>query len=132
MEKKSYSARSAVHSCIPMKRIPWEVILPVNEFILLRILEIPEYDENKQRTGNLLGYTYQVVNTFNFDKINVKIKGQTTALMPNEKLQELREAGKTITVEFVNPTVLLYYSEQTGRYEDSFSADDIRLVKREN
>ena len=41
----------------------------------------------------------------NFDRFRIKIKGQTMPLMSNEDLQELREKGEKVAVEFVEPTV---------------------------
>ena len=65
----------------------------------------------------------------NFDHFRIKIKGQAVPLMSNEDLQKLREQGQKITVEFTDPTVLMYWSAKT--YEDSFSAKDVSLVETE-
>lgn len=51
--------------------------------------------------------------------------------MSNEDLQKLREQGQKITVEFTDPTVLMYWSDKTKTYEDSFSAKDVSLVETE-
>ena len=58
------------------KRIPLKCVLDDLLFLLLSITEIQEYDESRKPTGRILGYTYEVVDTNNFDKYKVKVKGQ--------------------------------------------------------
>ena len=108
---------------IPMKALGFDPVL-----LLLFIRMIEEYGENGKKTGKILGYTYECVDTTNFDRFRIKIKGQTMPLMSNEDLQELREKGDKVAVEFVEPTVRLYWSSLSNGYEESFSAKDVLLV----
>lgn len=113
------------------KPIPLPFVLIELLFLLLRIIPIEEFDENGKKTGRIIGYAYDCVDTMNFDHFRIKIKGQAVPLMSNEDLQKLREQGQKITVEFTDPTVLMYWSDKTKTYEDSFSAKDVSLVETE-
>lgn len=110
--------------------IPMEVIFKNGTFIVTEIRKLYEYQDGK-RTNKLAGYVYDAVDTDSFDKISVKIKGQTEPLMPPEKLAELRENGERITVEFINGYDKLYNRNSDGKWsvEDSFSAEDVRLAE---
>ena len=118
-------------SMLRNKNIPMGFVLVELLFLLLRIIPIEEYDENGKKTGRIIGYAYDCVDTMNFDQFRIKIKGQAVPLMSNEDLQKLREQGQKITVEFTDPTVLMYWSDKTKTYEDSFSAKDVSLVETE-
>ena len=111
---------------VPLSYVVMEVL-----FLLLKISAMEEYDENGKKTGKCLGYVYEVVDTMNFDRFRIKIKGQTVPLMSNEDLQELREKGEKVAVEFTEPMVTLYWSSTTKSLEDSFSAKDVSLVTEE-
>lgn len=111
------------------KRIPLKCVLDDLLFLLLSITEIQEYDESRKPTGRILGYTYEVVDTNNFDKYKVKVKGQLSPLMEPEELKIRRENSEKVAVEFINPTVLLYWDSMSKGFRDSFSADDIKLVE---
>lgn len=50
--------------------------------------------------------------------------------MSNEDLQKLRETGAKVVVEFLEPTVLVYWNSTTKTYEDSFSAKDVTLIEK--
>ena len=118
-------------SLLKNKNIPLGLVLPEPVFLLLRIIPIEEFDESGKKTGRIIGYAYDCVDTMNFDHFRIKIKGQAVPLMSNEDLQKLREQGQKITVEFTDPTVLMYWSDKTKTYEDSFSAKDVALVETE-
>ena len=49
--------------------------------------------------------------------------------LSDEELQERREDGQKILVEFVNGTVMPYWNPNTKSVEDSFSADGIQLLE---
>lgn len=70
-----------------------------------------------------------MVDTTNFDRLRVKIKGQSAPLMTDEELQTLRESGQKVLVAFINGTVLPYLSSTTKMLADSFSADGIQLLE---
>ncbi|MED9882788.1 MAG: hypothetical protein UFD80_08990, partial [Blautia sp.] len=121
----------SMSSILRNKNIPMSFVLVELLFLLLRIIPIEEFDESGKKTGRIIGYAYDCVDTMNFDHFRIKIKGQAVPLMSNEDLQKLREQGQKITVEFTDPTVLMYWSDKTKTYEDSFSAKDVALVETE-
>ena len=49
--------------------------------------------------------------------------------MEPEELKIRRENSEKVAVEFINPTVLLYWDSMSKGFRDSFSADDIKLVE---
>lgn len=108
---------------IPMKALGFDPVL-----ILLFIRMVEEYGKDGKKTGKVLGYAYECVDTMNFDRFRIKVKGQTMPLMSNEDLQTLREKGEKVAVEFIEPTVRLYWSSISNGYEESFSAKDVLLV----
>ncbi len=114
------------------KGIPLYVLYKDGTFILLTISEYREYVNGKP-TDKLAGYKYEVVDPVSFDKIVVKIKGQTTPLMPPEELTKLREDGERVLVEFTNAVDKLYIRRagDSATVEDSFSAEDILLVEQD-
>lgn len=109
------------------KKFGFEFIFKSNIFIVLRIDPFYEYADGK-KTDRLEGYKYEVVDTANFDRLKVKVKGQSTPLMSDEQLQELRESGRKVLVEFINGAVMPYWSPTTKSVEDAFSAEGIRLL----
>lgn len=113
------------------KTIPLNACMQELLFLLLEISPLYEYGEDGKKTDKILGYVYECVDTMNFDRFRIKIKGQTMPLMSNEDLQELREKGEKVAVEFTEPTVLLYWNTTTKSLEDSFSAKDVSLVTAE-
>lgn len=106
-----------------------EFIVGENAFILLRINPVPEFKDGKP-TGNTTGYAYECVEVIDFNRITVKVEGQKKPLMADEALQERRESGEKIFVEFVNGTVMAYVSQKDS-IEDSFKADGVKLVETE-
>ena len=117
-------------SIILRKKIPLPSVVKTDTFVLLRIEPVYEYVD-KKRTENLEGYRYEVVDTTNFDRLRVKIKGQSAPLMTDEELQILRESGQKVLVAFINGTVMPYLNSTTKMLEDSFSADGIQLLEAE-
>lgn len=120
------------------KPIQLNAVLKDEIYILTRIE--PDYlYENSKKTDTVVGHKYEIVDTVDFNKFKVKIKGQTKPLMTNEALQEMREGGKRVLVELVDGVDTLYIKiENKGRpdekttVEDSFSAKDILLVETNN
>ncbi|WP_346691984.1 hypothetical protein [Coprobacter fastidiosus] len=113
------------------KDIPLAVIEPELVFVLLRIKEVQEYDPNSKPTGNIVGYSYEVVNSDSFEKCKIKILGKKPLMAP-EELQERREKGEKIYVEFENATIKAYWNKNSHSYEDTYAADGILLVTAEN
>lgn len=120
MERKNTSK-------LPYKNIPLRYIEPELVFILLQISVIPEYDLNNKPTDNIVGYSYEVVNTDSFEKYKIKVLGKKPLMSP-EELQKKRDQGEKIAVEFENATVKMYWNRQMNSYADTFSADGISLV----
>ena len=125
-------------SILARKPIPFEVIFKDCIFIIIFIEPEHQYVDGK-KTDVIVGYKYEVVDTVDFNKFKVKIKGQSKPLMTNEALQELRDSGKKVLVEFVDGVDTPYTKiENKGRpnenttLEDSFSAKDILLVEQNN
>lgn len=76
-----------------------------------------------KNTGKIEGYRYPVVLTeYNWDKIQVKIEGQTPQIDP-----EQMKGGKPIKVTFENLEAMPYC--QYGRVALSFKASSISIVK---
>lgn len=117
------------------KGIPFKVVFKDDEFILVKIE--PDYRyEGSKKTDEIIGWKYEVADTVNFDKVKVKIKGQKKPLMTDEQLQELKDEGIKTIVEFINGKLTPYIrtekkelSDERRTVEDSFSAEDIRLVQ---
>lgn len=113
------------------KSIPMNAFMQELLFLLLGISPWHEYGEDGKKTDKVIGHIYECVDTMNFDRFRIKIKGQTVPLMSNEDLQELREKGEKVAVEFTEPMVTLYWNSTTKSLEDSFSAKDVSLVTAE-
>lgn len=112
------------------KNIPLEIIFSEPIFILLHIGDIFEYQDG-HRTEKVIGTYYEVVDTMDFSQIRVRIPKTTKPLMSEDELQERRLNGERIYVEFING-VDRPYLRMTGTnmsVEDSFSADDVKLVE---
>ena len=112
------------------KIVPMNCIFKDEIFLLLRITPLYDY-EGEKRTDTISGYTYECVDTLDFQRVKVKIKGQKTPLMEDEKLQQFRENGEKIAVEFINGVDLIYWSSKTKALEDSFSAEAVNLVQND-
>ena len=108
------------------KKIDLLVVYKENVFQLLGVSELFEY-KNGERSNTKIGYTYEVVDLNDFDKIRIKIKGQQKPLLTNEELQTLRQNGERTFVEFENATIMPYWNGRS--VEDSFSAENISLVE---
>lgn len=109
------------------KNIPLIVIESERVFILLMSKAIPEYDLNNQPTDKIIGYFYEVVNTESFERYRIKVLGKKPLMTP-EELQERRDRGEKIAVEFENATIKMYWNRNTKSYEDTLSADGISIV----
>lgn len=121
-----------VMTILANRKIPFEAIFRDGTFILVDTAPEYEYVDN-QKTDKVIGIKYGVVDTMNFDKITVKVRGQKKPLMPLEKLLELRESGEKVLVEFINGVDRLYIRRNGNiqTVEDSFSAENISLIKQE-
>lgn len=107
---------------------PLEAVEPEPVQILRDISPRFEYDNDGNRTKNVAGYVYDVVNTVSFNQYDILVE-QTVPLMEPKELLNLREQGERILVTFQNARIRAYFSSRTNSYEDSVRADDVSLVE---
>ncbi len=116
-------------------RIPFDAIFKDRIFILLTVEAEVEYVEGK-RTDKVIGMKYEVAEPMDFHKFKVKVKGQLEPIISNDELQALRQDQKRVLVEFIGGVDTLYRktvnrgaSYENPVIEDSFSAEDVKLVE---
>lgn len=98
-----------------------------NQFYLLTVAPRYAYKDGK-RLNEIIGYLYTVVNTETYETISVFVE-QSTPLISQQELEELKDSGKKIFVQFDNAVVKPYYSERTHSIEDSIKADSVSFCK---
>lgn len=123
----AFAKIESVNSASIGRRIPLKFCYSDGVFLLLRISENKEFKDGKW-LDTINGYTYECVDTMNFDKIRVKIDGQTKPLMTDEELQTRRESGEKVWIEFVDATLMPYINSQRV-LTDSIKATDVLLVE---
>lgn len=121
-------------SILIRRPIPFNVIFVDDEFILLSVDAECQYQDGK-RTDTIVGYKYEVVDTVNFDRIKVKVRGSQPPVITNEQLQERKNNGERTYVEFINGRDEAYNrfvkcgNETYGILEDRFLADAVSVIK---
>ena len=95
--------------------------------ILQRIRPRKEYKDGSY-TENIVGFKYDCVETRDFNHITINVDGRIP-LMSDEQLQQLRQTGHKVFVEFENPRIMAYYNAQTDSIEDTIKATDVHLVE---
>jgi len=123
----AFTKIESVNSVAVGKRAPLKIYYPDGTFLLLKIIGNKEFKDGKW-IDTITGYTYECVDTMDFNKIRVKIDGQTKPLMTDEELQARREAGEKICVEFLDATLMPYINSQKI-LTDSIKARDVMLVE---
>lgn len=120
---KSYLIQTLLRNC----RIPLEIIFLIQQFILLKIDETKEFGDDGKPTGRIIGYSLTCVELTNYERIIVKV---STLKLPitNDELQEIRNNGGKVLIEFDNATIMPYISERNNALMDSIKADDFRVV----
>ncbi len=120
---KSYLIQTLLRN----RRIPLEIIFLIQQFILLRIDETKEFGDDGKPTGRIIGYSLTCVELTNYERIVVKV---STLKLPitNDELQEIRNNGGKVLIEFDNATIMPYISERNNALMDSIKADDFRVV----
>lgn len=111
------------------KPIPFNVIFSDPVFILFAVSEVYKYVDG-QRTNEIAGYAYEVCDTVNFDKFRVRVLDVTAPHLENDEVQNLREAGEKVFVEFVGGVDTPYYRrDDRGNLalEDSFTAEAVKI-----
>lgn len=109
------------------KMIPFEVIEGERVFVLLDLIPVYEYDSSNNRTANIIGWRYFVVNTESYEKYRIKV-AESKPLISRKDLQAKREAGVKFFVEFTNAFLKMYRSS-TGTFEDSITAESISFAE---
>lgn len=120
---KTYQVRTFLRN----RRIPLEIIFLIRQFILLKIDETKEFGDDGKPTGRIIGYSLTCVELTNYERIVVKV---STLKLPitNDELQEIRNNGGKVLIEFDNATIMPYISERNNALMDSIKADDFRVV----
>ncbi|MFQ9014975.1 MAG: hypothetical protein ACLR6S_13630 [Lacrimispora saccharolytica] len=120
---KSYLIQTLLRN----RRIPLEIIFLIQQFILLKIDETKEFGDDGKPTGRIIGYSLTCVELTNYERIIVKV---STLKLPitNDELQEIRNNGGKVLIEFDNATIMPYISERNNALMDSIKADDFRVV----
>ena len=103
--------------------IPFEIVIKNAPVLLLTITPWMQY-ENGKRTDIQQGFMYTVVETTNYEKFVIKIKG-TTPLLTDEQLANAKER---IAVKFEN-AICKPYKNVNGNYELSITAKSITFAK---
>lgn len=99
----------------------------VNIYYLLAVASRYAYKDGK-RLNEILGQLYTVVNTETYETISVFVE-QSTPLISQQELEELKNSGQKVFVQFDNAVVKPYYSERTHSIEDSIKADSVSFCK---
>ena len=105
-----------------------EYFIPERIFALRSVTPRYKYEDNK-KTDEITGYVYEGVNTSSFDTVKTLVEGGKKPVISNDELQNLREAGSNVYVEFKNARLRPYYSTVTNQIEDSIKADGVSLVE---
>lgn len=119
----------AKKSLLTNVRIPLGLVVPTSDFVLLGVRETPKFDDDGNRTTEIVGFTYTVGDPINFGKLNVKVETKYPVISP-EDLQKKRANGENVIVRFENPTICLYWNSGLGAYADSFKADSVTLCNK--
>lgn len=118
------------------KAIPFEVIFKEPIFLLFAVAEVYKYVDG-EKTDEVIGYAYEVCDTTNFDKFRVRVLDANKPHIENEEVQEMREAGERVFVEFVGgidtPYQRTEYKDNitVRSLEDSFTADAVKISERQ-
>ena len=115
-------------SIIEKKIFDLNSLFPIPKFLVLEVTPRYNYD-NGVKTDVVEGYNYDVINLGSYDTMRVFIEGANAPLIENDKLQNMRESGKQLFVEFDNARIRVYYNSKTRQLADSIKADAIRVVK---
>ena len=114
-------------STIFTQHIPLEFVLQETKNYLKSVKSRNKYD-NGDKTDEIDGYIYEVVNLERFDTLRVFVKGGKKPLITNEELLSMQEAGEKVYVEFDNAQIKPYYNTFSNQLEDSVKADSVRIV----
>ena len=110
-----------------LNKIPLKTVMPSQQFILKGVTSRYKYNEG-ERTENIIGYVYRLVNMDTYDSINVLVE-QMSPVISAEDLKMANEAGQKVVVEIDGATITPYYSLQTKSIEDSVRATSIKIIQ---
>lgn len=114
---------------IANKEIPLEVLLTNSKFIVRGVTPRYHY-ENGQKTDEIEGHVFDVVNAGSFDDVRVMVTG-ATSIVTNEQVVAARESGAPIMVEFVNATIRAYVNPTSHRIEETVKAEAVNLLVKD-
>ena len=113
------------NSIVVGKRLPLDIVVPENQFFLMKITETKDFVDGKV-TDTVTGLTFEVVELKNFTRLKVKVEGIKKTFITNEELDQIKESGEHVMVSFVNPSILSYVRNTS--IEDSIKADGIERI----
>ncbi len=115
-------------SIFPKRDFPLEIIESESINILKSVTPKYKYEDGK-RTDEVIGFTYESVNTLTYNYYKIFIEGGKKPIITNDELAALQENGEHVFVEFENARIRPYYSTITKQIEDSVKADKVTIVK---
>ena len=116
-----------IHSILVNTYFDLHSIIDDPAMILQRIRPRKEYKDGAY-TDNVIGFRYDCVETRDFNHLTISVDGRVP-LMSDDQLQQLRQKGHKVVVEFENPRIMAYYNAQTDSIEDTIKAEGVHQVE---
>ena len=104
------------------------ILIYPDAFILQRIAPRFEYDKDNNPTDKQIGYTLTCIETYNFNKIKIKIP-MIKLIITQDDLESLKSQNERVFVKMINGKLKPYYSTVTKTIEDSIEADGFEIVE---
>lgn len=112
-----------------LKNIPLDTVLKDAQFVLKSVRPRYVY-KGEQRSDELEGFSYTVVDTVSYETLTITVLGQVTPAVSAEELRAANEAGEHLFVKPVNAVVTPYIHNRTKSIEDSIKAASISRVAK--
>lgn len=113
-----------------LKNIPLDIVLKDAQFVLKSVRPRYAY-KGEQRSEEIEGFSYTLVDTVSFETLTITVLGQKTPAVSAEELSAANEAGEHIFVKPVNAVVTTpYINNRTKSIEDSIKATSISRVAK--
>lgn len=122
-------SKYSINSKLLYKAIALENITNTNCFFLKSVAPIKVWEDGKA-TDRIEGYAYDVIDPVNFDSYKIKVPGQLSPLISEERLQQAKQAGKQVLVSFIGATVTLYLNQNKEMATDSYKATDVKFFEK--
>lgn len=106
-----------------IKDLPFTALFKNGIFVLVDVAPLFEY-VNNQKTDNITGTKYTVVEMSNFDKFSVKVPTTT----PKISKDFLENAKERIYVRFIDGLATPYVNGRSVAW--TFSAKEVEIVKK--